>query len=791
MRRHLILLSLIVLGGAAMSAPVDRQTALAAGSHFMQRKGLIKSTDKLEPYEGLMPTGTEKSLYIFNYYTIGFVIVSADDRCRPILGYSMNGSYDLAKAPDNMTAWMEECGSTIRAGIEANLPENKDALKAWEDLLRQTPAPTPQAKSDSYLLTSTWEQGSGYNNYCPTMNGQHVVMGCVATAMAQIIRYHGKPSRGFGHKSYRHTVYGTLAVDFDTTDYDYSLMPDRIRRSSSSSQKDMVSRLCYHCGIVVKMEYQHAGHTSGSGAHTTSVVEGLAHFGYTDAKYYSRNNMNNDSLWAAMIHEEIDNRRPIEYSGFGNDGGHAFVLDGYNEDDQYHFNWGWGGYADGFYTLTTMAGFTNSHEMVVNIFPSGWDGHLSHFLVAPDSDGDGTSWENANSNIGAAIKLNKLVERDIWLKEGTYYGDTSAQYAYSATNAATMIGGFAGTESISSQRDAANHPTIFDGQATRCLLNADVSSSSNRTLKIYDIILQNGYSISDNVVSLRGNVQANKLTLRNCQSDSGSVLYASSANIIATSIYGNNAPNICHLSGATMRQSLINNNSGNALLLNGTARVINCDIVSNHGIGALFKHPRNTFINNIVWNNESNLCFDTTLADTSFRHCAVEGDSLVADSTSIWLNSTNDHPEGPHFIAPSTLRGIEGLASSLDWHLGRGSVCIDNGERLRESLADGDFDQTIRCRNGAIDIGCYESNYPVGITPASPTGNLTLYPNPAGNHLTVTHCQNNRVQLFDITGREVMAYDIAGGTAQLDIRQLPQGVYFLKSGSVTQKFVKR
>ena len=374
-----------------MSAPVDRQTALAAGSHFMQRKGLIKSTDKLEPYEGLMPTGTEKSLYIFNYYTIGFVIVSADDRCRPILGYSMNGSYDLAKAPDNMTAWMEECGSTIRAGIEANLPENKDALKAWEDLLRQTPAPTPQAKSDSYLLTSTWEQGSGYNNYCPTMNGQHVVVGCVATAMAQIIRYHGKPSRGFGHKSYRHTVYGTLAVDFDTTDYDYSLMPDRIRRSSSSSQKDMVSRLCYHCGIVVKMEYQHAGHTSGSGAHTTSVVEGLAHFGYTDAKYYSRNNMNNDSLWAAMIHEEIDNRRPIEYSGFGNDGGHAFVLDGYNEDDQYHFNWGWGGYADGFYTLTTMAGFTNSHEMVVNIFPSGWDGHLSHFLVAPDSDGDGTS----------------------------------------------------------------------------------------------------------------------------------------------------------------------------------------------------------------------------------------------------------------------------------------------------------------------------------------------------------------------------------------------------------------
>ena len=791
MHRITTLLSLILLAFAASAAPVDRQTALTVGTHFLQRQGLIKSTDQLTPYDLPNSADADKCLYIFNFDTTGFVIVSADDRSYPILGYSMNGGFDIEKAPTNMLAWLRECASTIREGINANSPENKYTLKLWTELLLQPEDIPSSPKSDTYLLTSTWEQGSGYNNYCPVMNGEHVVVGCVATAMAQIIRYHGMPSRGFGRKSYHHTAYGILAVDFDTTDYDYSLMPDKVRRSTPANQKDMVSRLCYHCGIVVNMEYQHAGHTSGSGAHTSNVPEALVHFGYTDAIHYSRSILNNDSLWVAMIRNEIDNLRPIEYSGFGDDGGHAFVLDGYNNHNQYHFNWGWGGYADGFYTLTTMAGFVNSHEMVINIHPSGWDGHLSHFLVSTDGDGDGTTWSKANNNINAAIQLSRLVDKEIWLKEGIYYGDTNCQYAFEFDSPCSIIGGFEGTETELSQRDTKSHPTLFDGQGRRSVLYCHPSNSNNRQLKIQDITIQNGYSPSGSVVNLNGEMTAKNITIANCLSDSGSILYTYYSRVLAATIHSNQAPTICQLSsGSALRQSLVYNNNGDALTLQGSGRVVNCDIVSNHGTAAIFKHPSNTFINNIVWNNDNNLRLDTTLADTSIRYCAIDGDSLSIDSTILWLNSTNDHALGPRFVNPSLVRGIEGIDPALDWHLGRGSVCINAGERLRESLADGDHDQTLRSRQGAIDLGCYESNYSVGIAPTAGTASLSVHPNPATNLLTVSHCNHNDIQIFDMTGREVMSAKASGDTVRLDISQLPQGVYFLKSGESTLKIVK-
>jgi hypothetical protein len=790
MHRITILLCLIVIGLAASAAPVDRQKAMTAGIHFMQRKGLVKSTDRLTPYDGQMPTATEKSLYVFNIDTIGFVIVSADDRCCPIIGYSMNGSFDYQKIPTNMKAWLEDCSASIRAGIQADAAENKESLKQWGELIQPSGDDYSDPKSDSYLLTSTWEQGSGYNNYCPMMNGQHVVVGCVATAMAQIIRYYGKPTRGFGKKTYLHSVYGVLAVDFDTTDYDYSLMPDKIRRSSSASEKDMVSRLCYHCGVVVNMEYQHAGHTSGSGAHTYNVPEALVYFGYTDAEHYSRGNLHNDSLWVAMIRNEIDNRRPIEYSGFGDDGGHAFVLDGYNNNNEYHFNWGWGGYCDGFYTLTTMVGFTNNHEMVINIYPSGWDGHLSRFLVSPNGNGDGTSWSSTNKNIEAALKLNRLSSRDIWLKEGTYYGDTNSQYAFNFTYPGTIIGGFAGNETSMSQHNPANHPTIFNGLGRHSILYAHASSSNDQQLKIYNITVQNGYSADGSIVDISGDVTTKKMTVRNCQSDSGSIIYANSGHLIATYIHENQAPTICHLAGAAMRQSLILNNDGNAINMQNRSRMVNCNIVNNHGTGVVFTHPRNTFINNIVWNNDINLRFDTTLLDTSFRHNGIEAGDYTIDSTSIWLASDNNHAEGPRFIQPNTARGTDGFSSTADWHLSRGSICINAGERLSESLSDGDFDQSLRSRHGATDLGCFESNFPAAITPTATAAALSIYPNPASDILTISNCLRGNVQIFDITGREVLSAKATTSTLRLDISHLPQGVYFLKSGADTLKLVK-
>ncbi|MBR3986444.1 MAG: thiol protease/hemagglutinin PrtT [Bacteroidales bacterium] len=789
MYRLALFVSLLLLCSMSLAAPVDIKTAQKAGWNFLQEQEGFHKNVPMTLYKTVGFKGEDNQqtncYYIFNLGDEGFVIVSADDRCAPIIGFSANGSYDDRRLPSNMAAWMKQCAQEIEAGIRDNAPENLTFKKRWDELTQDNRPSVLTPKSNNYLLTSTWEQGYGYNRYCPIMNGYHVVVGCVATAMAQIIRYYQYPSRGFGHKFYVHEAYGQLGVNFDTVDYDYSLMPDEVNYRSDDNVIDMVSRLCYHCGIVVNMTYQHAGHPSGSGAHSEKLPEGYKYFGYTDVEYYNRLSLNNDALWIALIRNEIDNSRPIEYSGANDEGGHAFVLDGYNDNDQYHFNWGWGGYCDGFYTLTTMCGYTSNHAMSINIKPSGWDGHLNRFYVSPDGDGNGTSWGEANSNLNAAIKLNDLVNRDIWIKEGTYFGDTNAEYAFQITNPATLIGGFAGTETTASQRDAKLHPAILDGQGQRSILFARHNSNTNN-IRLIDITLQNGYSPTGSCITLNGQVQGDYLVVRNCQSDSGSILNLSDSRVRMSIIEGNQAPTICQLEDGTLRQSLVNNNNAECVLrLKARSRVVNSDIVSNTGTGVAFHHKRNTFINNIVWNNDTTMRSYVELLDTAIRYCGLESDTAFVDSTWVRLSSNNE--DGPRFIQTGN-RGLAGLNDPKDYRFQRGSICINAGTRLPESILDGDLDHSIRCREGYIDLGCYESNYPVDIDKVEGS-DCKVYPNPFHSTITIDNCPAGTIQLYDITGRLILEQECAG-MAVLDLSQLPQGIFYLKIGGRSHKIIK-
>lgn len=790
MHRLFILSTLLLLCATAVAGPVNVKTAQTAGTHYLQQNGLMKTTDTLtlcDTWSFTTESNEEVAcLYVFNLGNEGFVIMSADDRCTPVIGRSMNGAFSRSELPTNMQGWLDNCAQEIQNGILANAPEDKQAKALWDKLL-DTPAYVPLTpKSEHFLLTSTWDQGSGFNEYCPTLDGEHVVVGCVATAMAQIIRYWGYPSRGFGKKKYVHSFYGQQSADFDTANFDYSLMPDKMTRRATAAQKHMSSLLCYYCGVVVNMEYQHPGHTTGSGAHTEKVVDGIVHFGYTDCEIYSRVNVNDDSRWRAMILNEIDNLRPIEYAGGGSGGAHAFVLDGYNNNNEYHFNWGWGGYCDGFYTLTTMQGFTSNNDMVINIKPSGWDGHLTQFLVSPDGNGDGTSWENANSNLSSAVKLNKYAQRDIWMKEGIYYGDTAASYAYSITYPVNIYGGFAGTETSTRERNVTLHPTILDGSGTHGVLYARINSSSNSPLVINDIIIQNGYGLKSPSLYLSGNIKASQFTVRNCQSDSGSVVSLDDCLLRRVHIYGNSGATVCNLNGAALRQALVRHNNGTAVALSSNSRAANCDIVSNAGLGVDITSKSSSFVDNIVWNNDSCIRAIDELYDTCIRYCALESDTALLDSTLVLLDGDNN--AGPRFINPSITRGVAGFDEDADWHLAQGSPCIDAGIRIAECVTDGDIDQSIRIRNGIMDLGCYESNYPVSISDIEQS-RLTVYPNPAASNLYVEGCPQGEVKLFDISGRLIMCQP-SDGTLTLDVSGLSQGVYFLRAGASAIKFVK-
>lgn len=794
-KRLAVVLAVVLFTSAtAWATPVKVETAKRAATNLLIQKGLIKAADTLSLYGTNTPSsqGSPACFYIFNSGNGAFVIVSADDRCVPILGYSANGSFSFDRCPANMRVWLDNCARDIAAGIKAQAPEDPEQLKAWAELMAADDTPD-DPKADEYLLESTWEQGSGYNDYCPVMDGQHVVVGCVATAMAQIIRYYGYPHRGFGSKSYNHTTYGTLAVNFDTTDYDYTLMPDRIRRSSTAAERDMVSRLCYHCGIVVNMRYQNPSHPDGSGSFTNLVPEGLQYFGYVGAQYLDRDRYPDDAEWRRIIRAEIDARRPIEYAGVDDEqGGHAFVLDGYASQNRFHFNWGWGGYGDGFYSLTTMRGFTTGHEMVINIKPSGWEGSLTRFYTSPQGQGNGTSWAEANSNISAACVLAPMVNRDIWMMQGTYYGDTAAPFAFSLAGKVNIYGGFEGSETDFNQRDAARHHTIVDGMGRHGLIQVIGGNTSSKTLNINGIILQNGYSLTENICEFRGYYSARQLTIRNCRSDSGTVLYMNDGLARSFVITGNSAPVVCSLNSTILRQSLINNNEGIAAKLN-YGRIVNSTIVSHSGLGVAMGRS-SSLLNTIIWNTDSSLRIDGKLADTAIRYCAFDlenaiSDSAIVDSTCLYLDSQNDAPLGPGFVLPNATRGLSDDVSA-DWHLARGSRCIDAGLRTAESIRDGDMDGSIRCRNGVIDMGCYESNYPVSISNVERDA-FTLSPNPATSSITITGLKGTTVDIFDMTGRCMLHHTATGSTCTIDISALPQGVYFLKTANRTSKLIKK
>lgn len=785
MKRIFTLAALVILSVCAMANPVDLKTARIAGTHHLQREGLIKANDTLSLALTKQHIASGKPIttyYIFNFQDRGFVIVSADDRCTPILGYSANGLFQPELMPVNMMSWIEEYSEDIAQGILEDYPENKEMQQEWNELINGKFTFPTVTKADDYLVQSTWEQGYGYNKYCPQFNGNRAVVGCVATAMSQIIRYWGAPTRGFGRKSYTHSYYGQLSVDFDTTEYDYSLMPDHVNYWADDNVIDMVSRLCYHCGLVVNMNYENPTYTEGSGAQTSKVVDGLMHFGYTEAQCYTRTQVNDDTKWINMIRHEIDNRRPIEYSGHSESYGHAFVLDGYKaNNNKYHFNWGWGGYSDGFYTLTTMQGFVNNQQMIINIFPSGLDGHAERFYLSPDGQGNGTSWDQTSNNLQAAIAINTLSTRDIWMKEGTYYGHTSADYAYTFTGAATIVGGFEGTEEAANERTPELHPTIIDGQNTRGLMNVG-NTSPAKSLKISDIVLTNGYSPNGYCVQLRGNTTVNFITINNCHSDSGSVLRLNDALLRGATIQGNTAPVICQVNDGAIRQSLISNNDAEIVVnMNQSgSRIVNTNIVSNQGIGVKFNVNRSSFVNNIIWNNDTSMVGISNLNDTSIRNCAIECDTDFVDSTWVRLSNGNDQVR---FINPSN-RGVAGMAEETNWRLNRGSVCIDKGVKI--CTTDGDLDRAIRCRNSIIDLGCYESNYPVSINNVEHS-TFSIYPNPAINTVTIEGLDCKEATIYDINGRPVMQIN----TNRADISNLSKGVYYLRSQGRTTKFIKQ
>ena len=329
--------------------------------------------------------GQLSGLYMFNIGGDGgFVVVSNDDRTRPILGYSDSGSIDPANMPDNMRAWLQGYADEI-AWLQSRDVQD---VQIVQSVPRRTGSHSTTAIAP--LMSTTWNQGTPYNNLCPEYEtGRRAATGCVATAMAQVMYYTEK-------KAGNSTTVTTATIP-DYTTYSYSIampaieegttinwysMTDSYDSGSTEAANQAVAELMLYCGCAVTMNY---GPSSGSS--TGKIVNALKnYFGYENTTQIAVRSYYTPDNWTDLIYNELNQGRPVILGGQSSGGGHEFVCDGYkyeSETDFFHINWGWGGMSDNYFVLSALN---------------------------PDQQGIGgsTSADGYNSEVDAVVGIQKL-----------------------------------------------------------------------------------------------------------------------------------------------------------------------------------------------------------------------------------------------------------------------------------------------------------------------------------------------------------------------------------------------
>ncbi len=370
-------LAILAMAGALFAAPVGRPDAEKAARNWLLSINPSGGYDKVSDHSEL-----EKAVHIFNFDKGGFVLVAADDASFPILGYSADGYFSEDPEKPNVHFWTGMYIKGIREIRERQLSSDITSAE-WKDILEGR-IEKKDSKEVLPLLTTTWNQSPIYNMYCPMDGGSRSVVGCVATAMAQIMNYHKYPKTGKSSSSYTVPVLNTyLSVDYYLSRYNYDLMPNYLTSGSSAEAKHEVAQLSYHAGVAVEMMYG----ADGSGAYSEDVPYALkTYFKYNNAVVHNYRSAYNATTWRTMLQGQLDAGRPIYYSGQGPDGGHAFVCDGYQNSDYYHFNWGWGGSADGYFSIDNLnpggMTFNDWQAVVKDIIPKTAD----LILVEPIED---------------------------------------------------------------------------------------------------------------------------------------------------------------------------------------------------------------------------------------------------------------------------------------------------------------------------------------------------------------------------------------------------------------------
>ena len=348
--KKILFFPLLFIAICLSAAPIGERRAREIAESLFSSVGTRSLSQNLKLEYAAIADGDER-LYVFNRQEGGFAVIAGDDRFSPVIAFSNEHSFDS----DNMP------------------PAARHLLDCWAAQIADGKVPVSAVESlGNEVLkyqTPLWSQEEPYNREAPVINGRRCVTGCVATAMSMVLYYYRWPEQGVGTTPAYSYKYGgvsqTIPENVLGRKYDYNNMLFSYSSGYTSSQGDAIAALMKDLGTSVQMAYT----PEASGASSSFIPIALStYFKYSKAALCVSAETYDDRGWVEAMQKNLADCGPTIISGQSPDGGHAFIADGYTDRGYISFNFGWGGYSNGWYLLPSIE-YNRNQEAIFGLVP--------------------------------------------------------------------------------------------------------------------------------------------------------------------------------------------------------------------------------------------------------------------------------------------------------------------------------------------------------------------------------------------------------------------------------------
>ena len=357
--KRFILLFFLLISISVFSVQISQNEAETVATNWLSSEQNLSSINftNIEVFK----VENNTSFYFFTIESGGYIIVSAIDTTEPIIAYSISKGDKLNL--ENLNPILSEYVPQIERIRNDN---SIDRNQLWDALLDGTFIPNQDRDVDP-LVQSVWGTGNPWNDdfpWDPDGDGNRVDIGSTAVSLGMVMKYWNHPANGTGQHSYIHSVYGEQFADFENTLYDWSRMPNTFPYNATRI-------LLEHCAIAIDTNYGPYNSYASQESSSNALKD---YFQYAQSAEFIVKNDYTNAQWKEILHSELDQERPVLYSGMDGDNEIGFICDGYQGENYFHFNWGREGVDNGFYLLSSLNpgedDFTSDQAAVIGIEPT-------------------------------------------------------------------------------------------------------------------------------------------------------------------------------------------------------------------------------------------------------------------------------------------------------------------------------------------------------------------------------------------------------------------------------------